>query len=113
MAPEVEKFELELFWRGELTIENEPNEDPNTVKEVPLDSLLNGECSALPLEDNSLMSLDASQSVEGSEIPLPNYSGSTTNVHPWLSSMINYAQPIKFSSFQNALGRYFLIFCWE
>lgn len=104
MPPEVEKFELELFWKGELTIENEPNEDPNTVKEVPPDSLLNGECSAMPLEDNSLMSLEASQSVEGSEIPLPNYSGSTTNVHPWLSSMINYAQPIKFSSFQYAAG---------
>lgn len=105
MPPEVEKFELELFWKGELTIENEPNEDPNTVKELPPDSLLNGE---MPLEDNSLMCLEASQSVEGSEIPLPNYSGSTTNVHPWLSSMINYAQPIKFSSFQNALGEYLL-----
>ncbi|KAL5278131.1 PLCB4 family protein [Megaselia abdita] len=105
MPPEVEKCELELFWKGELTIENEPNEDPNTVKEVPLDNLLNGECSALPLEDNSLMSLETSQSVEGSEIPIPNYSGSTTNVHPWLSSMINYAQPIKFSSFQIALDK--------
>lgn len=30
------------------------------------------------------------------------YTGSTTNVHPWLSSMINYAQPIKFQSFDEA-----------
>lgn len=30
------------------------------------------------------------------------YTGSTTNVHPWLSSMINYAQPIKFQTFDEA-----------
>lgn len=34
-----------------------------------------------------------------------NYIGSTTNVHPWLSSMVNYAQPIKFVSFDEAEGR--------
>jgi hypothetical protein len=28
--------------------------------------------------------------------PPIQYTGSTTNVHPWLSSMVNYAQPIKF-----------------
>lgn len=30
------------------------------------------------------------------------YTGSTTNVHPWLSSMVNYAQPIKFQGFDVA-----------
>jgi len=30
------------------------------------------------------------------------YTGSTTNVHPWLSSMVNYAQPIKFPGFDDA-----------
>jgi len=30
------------------------------------------------------------------------YTGSTTNVHPWLSSMVNYAQPIKFPGFDVA-----------
>lgn len=30
------------------------------------------------------------------------YTGSTTNVHPWLSSMVNYAQPIKFQGFDIA-----------
>lgn len=34
------------------------------------------------------------------------YTGSTTNVHPWLSSMINYAQPIKFQSFDEAERKY-------
>lgn len=30
------------------------------------------------------------------------HTGSTTNVHPWLSSMVNYAQPIKFQGFDVA-----------
>ena len=33
---------------------------------------------------------------------LQNYTGSTLNVHPWLSSMINYAQPVKFAGFDVA-----------
>lgn len=33
---------------------------------------------------------------------VPPYTGSTTNVHPWLSSMVNYAQPIKFQGFDVA-----------
>lgn len=33
------------------------------------------------------------------------YTGSTTNVHPWLSSMVNYAQPIKFQGFDVAEGK--------
>lgn len=33
---------------------------------------------------------------------VPPYTGSTTNVHPWLSSMVNYAQPIKFQGFSAA-----------
>jgi phosphatidylinositol phospholipase C beta len=41
---------------------------------------------------------------EGVELPISmtNYTGSTTNVHPWLSSMVNYAQPIKFPGFDVA-----------
>jgi phosphatidylinositol phospholipase C, beta len=34
------------------------------------------------------------------------YSGSNTNVHPWLSSMINYAQPIKFQGFDAAISEF-------
>jgi len=40
----------------------------------------------------------------------PNYTGSTTNVHPWLSSMINYAQPIKFSGFDVADSKHGIFF---
>lgn len=46
---------------------------------------------------------DAGTGTEGAEAPPPiQYTGSTTNVHPWLSSMVNYAQPIKFQGFDVA-----------
>lgn len=36
------------------------------------------------------------------EAPPIAHTGSTMACHPWLSSMINYAQPIKFQSFEAA-----------
>lgn len=41
---------------------------------------------------------------EGAEVVTP-YTGSTTNVHPLLSSMVNYAQPVKFQSFDISEGK--------
>lgn len=32
------------------------------------------------------------------------YEGATTNIHPYLSAMVNYAQPVKFQSFEVAEG---------
>lgn len=32
------------------------------------------------------------------------YVGATTNIHPYLSTMINYAQPVKFQGFHVAEG---------
>lgn len=33
------------------------------------------------------------------------YEGATTNIHPYLSAMVNYAQPVKFQSFDIAEGK--------
>jgi hypothetical protein len=33
------------------------------------------------------------------------YTGATTNIHPWLSSMVNYAQPVKFQGFDVSEGK--------
>lgn len=33
------------------------------------------------------------------------YEGATTNIHPYLSAMVNYAQPVKFQSFEIAEGK--------
>lgn len=49
----------------------------------------------------------AEAAVAGDDAPPPvAYTGSTTNVHPWLSSMVNYAQPIKFQGFEEAESEY-------
>jgi phosphatidylinositol phospholipase C, beta len=49
---------------------------------------------------------EAAPGGEGGEgaAAMPAHTGSTTNVHPWLSSMINYAQPIKFQGFDAAIS---------
>lgn len=36
-----------------------------------------------------------------------HYIGATTNIHPYLSAMVNYAQPVKFQGFDVAEGRSF------
>ncbi|KAK7863055.1 hypothetical protein R5R35_006478 [Gryllus longicercus] len=90
LKPEVEKQELELFRQGQFVIEDEEKEDalapviPEKKEEVPPE-------------------VDPVALAEG-DVPVPQiqYTGSTTNVHPWLSSMVNYAQPIKFQGFDVA-----------
>ena len=44
---------------------------------------------------------------EGQMEMMPSHGGSTNAVHPYLSAMINYAQPIKFSSFEAAQRKQF------
>lgn len=96
MKPEVEKVELELFLAGKLTIEKEPDEDASAKPPEPP--------AAAPPADGAPPAVGPDgQPAEGGEQPA-NYSGSTTNVHPWLSSMVNYAQPIKFQGFDKAKG---------
>jgi len=90
LKPEVEKKELELFLQGEFVIEDDVKED----------------ASALPdrKPEEILAAVNNAQSQDGGDADVPpiQYTGSTTNVHPWLSSMVNYAQPIKFQGFDIA-----------
>ncbi|XP_041981500.1 1-phosphatidylinositol 4,5-bisphosphate phosphodiesterase isoform X1 [Aricia agestis] len=92
LKPEVEKQELELFRQGQFVIEDEVKEDasaapPPKKEEEP------------PPE---VVAAAAAEGADGDAPPPVQYTGSTTNVHPWLSSMVNYAQPIKFVSFEEA-----------
>lgn len=41
-----------------------------------------------------------------------HYTGATTNIHPYLSAMINYAQPVKFQGFDVAEGMYSSLLFW-
>lgn len=91
---------MELFQQGQFILDNEePTEDASAapvLDKKPIEEITTP-VTALP---------GASQDGgEGAEVPI-NYTGSTTNVHPWLSSMINYAQPIKFQGFDVAERKY-------
>jgi phosphatidylinositol phospholipase C, beta len=90
LKPEVEKKELELFLQGEFVIEDDVKEDASAVPDRKPEEILAAVNNA------------ASQDGGDAEIPPIQYTGSTTNVHPWLSSMVNYAQPIKFVGFDEA-----------
>lgn len=93
---------MELFQQGQLALDNEePTEDASAV---PTDKKLSEE-AATPSAALPGASQDGG---EGTEIPI-NYTGSTTNVHPWLSSMINYAQPIKFQAFDQSERKFWQI----
>lgn len=90
LKPEVEKKELELFLQGEFVIEDDVKEDASAVPDRKSEEILAAANNA------------ASQDGGDAEAPPIQYTGSTTNVHPWLSSMVNYAQPIKFIGFDEA-----------
>ncbi|XP_046801851.1 1-phosphatidylinositol 4,5-bisphosphate phosphodiesterase isoform X2 [Lucilia cuprina] len=102
MKPEVEKVELELFLKGELKTDDDPEEDASAAKPPepepvpPPPGAAEGGAPAEPGAEGA--------PAEGAEAAVA-YSGSTTNVHPWLSSMVNYAQPIKFQGFDKAIEK--------
>jgi len=89
LRPEVEKVELELFWKGEFSIDEneEPKEDAGTAAVIKKEES----------ETNGAGSVN--------EPPTPAatpYQGSTTNIHPYLSAMVNYTCPMKFQGFDFA-----------
>lgn len=93
LKPEVEKQELELFRQGQFVIEDEEKEDAS----APVDKTPPPE---VPVEVTP--GPEEPAGADGDAPPPVQYTGSTTNVHPWLSSMVNYAQPVKFQSFDIA-----------
>ncbi|XP_046749040.1 1-phosphatidylinositol 4,5-bisphosphate phosphodiesterase-like isoform X2 [Diprion similis] len=107
LKPEVEKHELELFKQGQFVIEDEVKEDasaiPTTasvVDQQPIKEEIVVAAEAV-VPAGVVLPTQGSGSV-GESFELTPYTGSTTNVHPWLSSMVNYAQPIKFQGFSVA-----------
>ncbi|XP_015785059.1 1-phosphatidylinositol 4,5-bisphosphate phosphodiesterase [Tetranychus urticae] len=84
LKPEMEKIELELWKKGQLQADDDDEqEDPNAVpSEVDLDK------KEVPPEQLALQNYQ--------------YTGATVHVHPYLSSLVNYTQPIKFQGFETA-----------
>ena len=87
LRPDVEKVELELFWKGEFSIDEneEPKEDA-------------GATTILKKEESEA----AAGPINVSEVVATPYQGSTTNIHPYLSSLVNYTCPMKFQGFDFA-----------
>lgn len=100
LKPDVEKIELEMFLQGQFVLDDaeEPKEDASAAPPPDKAGAAETPVAAAPAEA-------AAEGAEGAEVPI-NYTGSTTNVHPWLSSMINYAQPIKFQGFDVAESKF-------
>ncbi|XP_033847057.1 1-phosphatidylinositol 4,5-bisphosphate phosphodiesterase beta-4-like [Periophthalmus magnuspinnatus] len=56
-------------------------------------------------QDNNKKSVEVAEDIEEALIAQYTYVGATTNIHPYLSAMVNYAQPVKFQSFDLAEER--------
>uniref|UniRef100_A0A674P204 1-phosphatidylinositol 4,5-bisphosphate phosphodiesterase n=1 Tax=Takifugu rubripes TaxID=31033 RepID=A0A674P204_TAKRU len=98
LKPEVEQKQLEAFKKHMEA--GETNTSAIIMGEENEDETENGEKEA---EDK-----DGGEEEEESEealIAQYTYVGATTNIHPWLSAMVNYAQPVKFQSFDVAEER--------
>lgn len=87
LKSDVEKAELDLFMQGQFVIEDEEKEDAS----APM----------MEKKEEPAEGSDGTAIQEDVPVQVP-YTGSTTNVHPWLSSMVNYAQPVKFQGFDVA-----------
>ena len=86
LRADVEKVELDLFWKGEFSIDEneEPKEDASAttiIKKEGSETAVVAEVAEVP------------------EVVATPYQGSTTNIHPYLSSLVNYTCPMKFQGF--------------
>lgn len=104
LRPEFEKQELEIFLKGEELAEEELEDasltaPPQTNNQ---DGKINS-CSAIstPVSQASLEEAQPLSDEERAFIYY-QYTGATTHVHPVLSSMVNYCQPVKFQGFDVA-----------
>ncbi|XP_076763011.1 1-phosphatidylinositol 4,5-bisphosphate phosphodiesterase isoform X1 [Xylocopa sonorina] len=111
LKPEVEKHELELFRQGQFVIEDEVKEDASAPPAVAVVVEQQSVKEEVSIAESVTSSTTGNQPQSGPSAALGDnlelaaaqpYTGSTTNVHPWLSSMVNYAQPIKFPGFDVA-----------
>uniref|UniRef100_A0A8C1UJC3 1-phosphatidylinositol 4,5-bisphosphate phosphodiesterase n=1 Tax=Cyprinus carpio TaxID=7962 RepID=A0A8C1UJC3_CYPCA len=107
LKPEVEQKQLESFKKhmeaGEMSIqtgEDEIDEDLDSGKHTHTYSqthITHSHSHAVEAAEDA----DAEQQLIASY----KYEGATTNIHPYLSAMVNYAQPVKFQSFEVAEER--------
>ncbi|XP_072145268.1 1-phosphatidylinositol 4,5-bisphosphate phosphodiesterase [Dermacentor andersoni] len=123
LKPEDEKRELELWRKGQLQNddEEEEKEDASVTIIAPTEEGEGGECendlkliSLLPSQagtavcpgsSSSPLHCEPAQLEEQLAMAHYQYTGATVHVHPVLSSLVNYAQPVKFQGFDVAEER--------
>uniref|UniRef100_H3CZG3 1-phosphatidylinositol 4,5-bisphosphate phosphodiesterase n=1 Tax=Tetraodon nigroviridis TaxID=99883 RepID=H3CZG3_TETNG len=120
LKPEVEQKQLEAFKKhmeaGETNtsaiIMGEENEDEAENGQVPEDEVTEiseatdaTDISEASDQDNNKKGGEEEEDSEEALIAQYTYVGATTNIHPYLSAMVNYAQPVKFQSFDVAEER--------
>uniref|UniRef100_A0A8C2HQS6 1-phosphatidylinositol 4,5-bisphosphate phosphodiesterase n=1 Tax=Cyprinus carpio TaxID=7962 RepID=A0A8C2HQS6_CYPCA len=83
-----------------------PNDDVTEISEATeiMDATDVSEVSEL---ENKKKVVEAAEDADAEQqlIASYKYEGATTNIHPYLSAMVNYAQPVKFQSFEVAEER--------
>uniref|UniRef100_A0A671T7H2 Phosphoinositide phospholipase C n=1 Tax=Sinocyclocheilus anshuiensis TaxID=1608454 RepID=A0A671T7H2_9TELE len=121
LKPEVEQKQLESFKKhmeaGEMSIqtgEDENDEDLDSAGEQEEGAsavrLTEGAAAADVTERDAVFLHQSGETAEDADaeqqlIASYKYEGATTNIHPYLSAMVNYAQPVKFQSFEVAEER--------
>uniref|UniRef100_A0A8K9WT91 Phosphoinositide phospholipase C n=1 Tax=Oncorhynchus mykiss TaxID=8022 RepID=A0A8K9WT91_ONCMY len=91
LKPEVEQKQLESFKKHMEA--GETNTPAILLGAETEEDVENGECTGETTDDEEAL------------IASYTYVGATTNIHPYLSAMVNYAQPVKFQSFDVAEER--------
>ncbi|XP_017264645.1 1-phosphatidylinositol 4,5-bisphosphate phosphodiesterase beta-4 isoform X2 [Kryptolebias marmoratus] len=87
-------------------------ERSNSIKKVPDDEMTEiseatdaTDISEASDQDNNKKAGDVAEDSEEALIASYQYESATTNIHPYLSAMVNYAQPVKFQGFDVAEER--------
>ncbi|KAB7495953.1 1-phosphatidylinositol 4,5-bisphosphate phosphodiesterase [Armadillidium nasatum] len=104
LNPEVEKQELELFLQGQLELVDDEDAKEDASQTAPaIKDPKNNSCTSLttPVSQPSIEE-DKPLTAEERAFLYYQYKGATTHVHPYLSSLVNYCQPIKFQGFDVA-----------
>ncbi|XP_072218426.1 1-phosphatidylinositol 4,5-bisphosphate phosphodiesterase beta-4-like isoform X1 [Leuresthes tenuis] len=98
--------------QSNLVSSRKEEERSNSIKKVPDDEVMEvseatdaTDISEASDQDNNKKGGDVAEDSEEALIAQYTYVGATTNIHPYLSAMVNYAQPVKFQSFDVAEER--------
>uniref|UniRef100_A0A672RQV3 Phosphoinositide phospholipase C n=1 Tax=Sinocyclocheilus grahami TaxID=75366 RepID=A0A672RQV3_SINGR len=116
LKPEVEQKQLESFKKhmeaGEMSIQTGEDENDEDLDSEGASAvrLTEGAAAADVTERDAVFLHQSGETAEDADaeqqlIASYKYEGATTNIHPYLSAMVNYAQPVKFQSFEVAEER--------